>query len=402
MKKLKVLISPAHYYFTDNKQVSEPRYSYCITRGVAKRVTHLDVIVGYASLSSSLPKNVKLISIYKRRSESPAVELIKYLMFYPLVCLKYLSLKRRYDVVHHMFPTSPHTVDPLLILVKLISPKTKIIIGPLQLLSTLGSPQDLSLMLVGKQTSSVFAPILPYVFNTFVKLAFPLSRLTYKTADVIVCNFQTIRRFYLKVFPEKRIEVIPTGVDGVVKKKILPKREGKITIISVGWLMVHKGQKYLLEALNLLVRKVPNARLILVGEGDLKEEYQKFVRKNKLEDKVLFTGRIPHDEVEKLYTSVDIYCLPSLIDTNPVVLMEAMSYGLPIVATDVGAVSEIVGDAGLIVKKKNSNQLYQALLALTKNRTLRLKMGNLGRERIINYYNWEEIGRKWVKLYETI
>src|SRR5207302_1310812 len=125
---------------------------------------------------------------YKNRSSSPAIELLKYIFFYPLVCLTYFRRAKKYDIVHHMFPTSVQTIDPLLMLIRIFSAKTKIIIGPLQLLSDLGSKQDLSVMLVGKQDNSLLTALLPAVYQFLIMVTAPLAKLTFQMTDIIVCN----------------------------------------------------------------------------------------------------------------------------------------------------------------------------------------------------------------------
>lgn len=399
-KEIKILISPAHYYFSD-KFGSEPGYAYSLVKYIGDKLPKLDVIVGSSDIIEPLPKNIKLITIFKARSKNPAVELLKYIFFYPLVCLKYLQLQTKYDVVHHMFPTSPKTVDPLLILVKLISPKTKIIIGPLQLLSELNSPEDLSVMLVGKQHKSLLTSLLPYLYTFLTVIMTPFAYVTFRTADTIVCNFHIIRKYYLGKY-NKPIYIIPTGVDPIKGNKLKKETTKYVTIICVGKLQHHKGQKYLLEAFQMLFKKSHNTKLILLGDGNLRKSYEKFVNKYKMQKYVNFVGHIPRNEVVKWYAKADIFCLPSLIDTNPVVVQEAMSLGIPIVASNVGAVSEIVDKSGLIVDKANSMALYVALNKLVEDKKLREEMGNVGYDRIKKYYTWDTIAKQWINLYESI
>jgi glycosyltransferase involved in cell wall biosynthesis len=397
---MRILISPAHYYFTD-KHVSEPRYAFCLVKYIGLKLKKLDVIVGINDTTEVLPPGIRIVSIYKSRNQNPVIEFAKYLLFYPLVCLTYFKLHTQYDIVHHLLPTSPHTVDPLLLLVKITSPKTKIIIGPLQMLSQIKSPQGLNLMLVGKSSNSFTTPILPYVFNGLVAIAKPLSRLCFSCADTIVCSFEIIKKHYQPNFPKQTIITMPFGVDPIKSQKVFLKKTD-ITIISVGYLMAHKGHQYLLEAFASLSQKYHRLKLVIIGEGELKDQYQKFIIEHKLQKRAILTGHLSHKQVEVWYDKASIFCLPSLLDTNPIVVMEAMSKSLPVVASNVGAVPEVVANAGLIVPMANSQKLSAALEKLVSSAPLRRTLGNNGLARIKKLYTWDVIADRWIKFYESL
>ncbi len=394
---LRILIAPAHFLFSD-KYGSEPGYSYSITKYLAERIENLDVIAGIVDLDKPLPANVRLISIYKSRGNHPLVGFIKYMFFLPLVFIKYLSLSKRYDIVHHMFPTSPHTIDPLIIFLKIFYPATKLVIGPLQLESQLNTPQDFSIMLIGQPKVTFISRLLRLVFKFALIITKPFSNLTFRCADTIVCNFEIIKSYYVNIHPANKIVVIPTGVDPFTRS-LLPRSKKDITIVSVGRLMPHKGHQYLLEAFSKLAFEYPNVKLVILGGGYLLSEYEKFVKSFNLEQRVIFTGHISRDKVDGWYQKSDIFCLPSLVDTNPVVVIEAMSYGLPVVATDVGAVGEIVDKSGIIVEKNNSEQIYKALKELIGNKQKIQIMGKSGIYRASHLYNWQAIAGQWINLY---
>jgi glycosyltransferase involved in cell wall biosynthesis len=399
---LKILIAPAHFLFSD-KYGSEPGYSYSITKYLADNMESLDVIAGIVDLEKPLPPNVRLISIYKTRGNHPLVGFLKYMFFMPLVFIKYLTLFKKYDLIHHMFPTSPHTIDPLFIFIKLFTPSTKLIIGPLQLESQLNTPQDFSIMLIGQPKVTLISYLLRYIFNFALVVTKPLSMWTFSCADRIVCNFNVIKSYYSNIHSPLKIEVIPTGVDPF-NRAYLPKPLSKktITIVSVGRLMPHKGHQYLLEAFSRLAPEAPQVNLVILGSGNLLTQYEQYVNSTGLTKRVIFTGHISRREVDLWYQKSDIFCLPSLVDTNPVVVIEAMSYGLPVVATDVGAVREIVSTSGIMVEKNNSNQIYLALKDLVDDRTKREQMGKSGLSRASHLYNWQAIAKQWTNLYSRI
>lgn len=395
---MKVLIAPAHYLFSD-KYGSEPLWSYQLSINIANKLNNLDVLVGVIDITNNkIPNNLKLIPIFKSRNNNVLLEFIKKLSFYPILFIMYLKLssKKDYEIVHHMLPLSIVTFNPALLYAKYIK-KQKVIIGPFQLPQQISTKQDISIILTGKETNIIVALGLFYMVKIIAFFMKPLAYLTFNCADVIVCNSEESRKYYSKIFPLKKIITIPTGIEIPRLENINNQNNKEIKILCVGQLSARKGQIYLLEAFKKLSKEYKNISLTLVGRGELQHEYQKYILDNKL--KATIIPGVPHEEIWKYYTSHSIFCLPSLSDPSPTVILEAMAYALPIVATNVGSVAEIVGDGGIIVKKEDPQQLYRALATLLKDKSVSKKKGDIGKSRIKDYYNWEIIAEKWVELY---
>ncbi|MGE0090015.1 MAG: glycosyltransferase family 4 protein [Bacteroidales bacterium] len=173
----------------------------------------------------------------------------------------------------------------------------------------------------------------------------------------------------LGVFPEA-IPFVPTHKTDL----------NTFTLGLLSWFVEKKGIKYLLQAfIELKNQAYSNIHLILAGDGPLKEEYLAFIEKNQLSDSIKYIGIIKGEEKRKFFQSLDAFILPSVaiendMDGIPVVLMEAVNYGLPIISTNISGIPEIcINDYnGLLINERDIDQIKKALTRLL-NPVLRQK-----------------------------
>ena len=134
-------------------------------------------------------------------------------------------------------------------------------------------------------------------------------------------------------------------------------------LLYVGTLIGRKGQPVLLEALSRLTGNGVGARLTLVGQGPERPELERLADRLGVSDRVTFTGGLDHDRVRQEYARADVFCLPSFAEGVPVVLMEAMASGLPVVSTRIAGIPELVedGEHGFVVRPGRADDLEQAL-----------------------------------------
>jgi colanic acid/amylovoran biosynthesis glycosyltransferase len=148
----------------------------------------------------------------------------------------------------------------------------------------------------------------------------------------------------------------------------------------MSWFVEKKGIDYLLKAMLMLKKEGYNEiKLMIAGDGPLKERYSTFVQKNNLNDSVELIGKFKGEQKRDFYNSIDAFILPSITLKNdqdgiPVVLMEAISYGLPIISTNISGIPEICINNfnGILIKEKDVNAIKQSILIL-KNTELRKK-----------------------------
>lgn len=238
-------------------------------------------------------------------------------------------------------------------------------------------------------------------------------------ADVVIAITPALKDYLVsnRGIPEHKITVVPNGVDTtrfvpVARNKDLETRygfEGKTIIGFVGSMVEYEGLDLLLEASKILFSKRDDFRVLLVGDGRCFEELKKQTLDYSLQEKVIFTGRVSHDEVEKYYSLIDITPFPrkgSLVCelTSPLKPFEAMAMEKCVVASNVAALSEIIKDrkTGMLFQKDNVNDLAKVLEYLLDNPEQRKELSKLGRHWVIEERDWDKQAQKIYNLYKLL
>ena len=213
------------------------------------------------------------------------------------------------------------------------------------------------------------------------------------------------RRYVNNTFPGE-YEIIPNGIDYKhfsADVAPLPQyQDGKLNILFVGRLEKRKGLRYLLEAYSKLKWELPDIRLIVVGPGNPDKESYRILSSHGLRD-VEFVGRASYGELPRYYASADIFCSPATgAESFGIVLLEAMSAGKPVVASDIEGFRGILtdGEQGLLVPKKDTDALANALGRLARDPELGRKLGGNG-NRLAKEYRWEVVAGRVEAYYNT-
>jgi glycosyltransferase involved in cell wall biosynthesis len=228
-------------------------------------------------------------------------------------------------------------------------------------------------------------------------------------ADKIVTNSEYTKQ-----------EIVSLGLDnqaifvcapGLNKDKLevvfnLVKEAEKPKIISVGHCIPRKGLIYLIEAFAKIEKR--GFTLHIIGKTDKDKTYYQMV-KNRIEElglsqSVFLHHRLDQEELNHLYSSAELFVLPSLKEGFGIVLLEAMYYGLPIITTNICAMPELVkdGENGLLVPAADSQALAEAMSKLIENSDLRKQMGERGRIQVTNSYQWEKTGAKVLSIVQSM
>lgn len=178
---------------------------------------------------------------------------------------------------------------------------------------------------------------------------------------------------------------------------------GKI-ILFVGNLYKVKGLHDLLEAFSGLAERYPDTQLVIVGDGPLRSELKKRAREKSIHDRVRFMGRRPYDEIPLWINASDIVTLSSLSEGLPSVVLEAMGCGKPMVATDVGGISEVLQHqkTGFLVPPRQPEELQRHIeILLMDNEGLNLDMGERAYTQA-GAFTWKRNAEQMLKLYEQV
>lgn len=172
--------------------------------------------------------------------------------------------------------------------------------------------------------------------------------------------------------------------------------------ITVGRLTEQKGQLVLLQAIRKVLDAGEKIQCIIVGQGEHREMLEIYASKLGVQNNVLFLGK--RDDIDRVLSVADIFCLPSYWEGMPNVVLEAMAMGLPVVATAVAGTTEVVveGETGFLIPPGDSEIMAERLLHLIRDPELRVRMGAAGRQRVLNVFSIEQMVAKTTDLYEEL
>jgi len=236
-----------------------------------------------------------------------------------------------------------------------------------------------------------------------------LNRYFNRRAEKVIVISSALEHFCIEfehVDPGK-IEVIRYGLDdfssklGVrdLREKLGYQPEG-ILFGIIARLTDQKGHIYLLKAFKKVNAKYPRAKLLIVGSGELSVKLEEMVSELNLNNQVKFTGR--REDTADIYHALDVFVHPSIWEGFGLVFLEAMSFSLPIVATRVSAIPEVVkdGETGILVSPKNITDLAEAMVWMIENPARRVKMGRLGKNRVDRVFPVDKMVDKIIAIYK--
>jgi glycosyltransferase involved in cell wall biosynthesis len=173
-------------------------------------------------------------------------------------------------------------------------------------------------------------------------------------------------------------------------------------VAVVGRLSPEKGQEYFLEAMTVVATAIPGVAALIVGEGQEEERLRARTDALGLGGVVRFVGY--RRDMDTVYPAVDLLVLPSLSEGLPMVALEAMARGIPVVATRVGGVPEVVedGHSGMLVPSADPRALARAVITLLLDPVRRRVMGGAGRERVARGFSIRARAERVLSLYEDV
>ena len=233
-----------------------------------------------------------------------------------------------------------------------------------------------------------------------------------------ICNFVSKKLFHLlnrkklirvigvsdfasqsfkNVFGADEIQTIYNPVDIAHFDLDISNEREEIVFTNVARFFPVKNHKLLIDAFEKLYRTNQNVRLELVGDGQEYENIKDYVSEKKLNDGVKFWGY--KADVAEILNHSDVFVLSSLSEAFPISVIEALAAGLPVVATNVGGLPELVQDNGILVESENVDAFYQAMEKLAQDKEMRKKMGACSKEMSKNF-SIDRILQQYEKVYD--
>ncbi len=230
-------------------------------------------------------------------------------------------------------------------------------------------------------------------------------------ADVVIAPGPSVAKALRAQGVTAPIAIVPTGVtipgaldeaQRTCHRLTLGLKAGAPLCLSVGRLAREKNQTFLLTAFALIRKRLPAARLVLVGEGDDRPRLEKLTRDLDLRESVRFVGAVPHERIGEYYLAADLFLFPSTSETQGLVVLEAMAAGLPVVAVTSDAAADLLGDgqAG-IMTREDATQFTERVGDLWGVPERRRAMAAAGR-RIAAGYAPDACASKLLDLYRNV
>ncbi|MEM3065813.1 MAG: glycosyltransferase family 4 protein [Nitrososphaerota archaeon] len=241
-----------------------------------------------------------------------------------------------------------------------------------------------------------------------VKFGRLLEKLAISTSDLIIALDYSLMP-YLRAMGARRIVVVPYGANREVFKrgdpmKVLKKLglDGKRIVVYAGGMEPYHGAQYLAKAAPIIKRKIPDAIVLFLGNGPLRNLMEKEVG-----DAGIFLGTVPYEELPDYFAAAEVAVAPPAPNSPYVTVLttkifDYIAAGKPVVATNVGGIKRAFSDAAIIVKPRDHVQLAEAIIQLLKDEQLRSKLEQNAIRLAEVTFNWEKLTKKFIAALKEI
>ncbi len=284
-------------------------------------------------------------------------------------------------------------------IVHIHSPLTPFIKTSLPLITTIHTP-----MLADTHSIEVnnLRSLIERLMGRFV--SYPIELKLLKRADMIttVANSVALELREYNINPNE-VTVIGNGVDEKRFTPIKNKTDDKY-ILYTGRLAYRKGLFDLIECGKYVCTKYSDVNFIIVGDGMLRDKLQIKVKNLGLENRFIFKGHVPKNELINFYQNATLHVIPSHYEGLPTVLLEAMSCGLPVIATAVSGNLDVIenGKNGLLIPPKSPKEMANAISTLLEDSSRRHDLGKAARKTIEEKFTWDIVSDRVLQCYELL
>ena len=244
----------------------------------------------------------------------------------------------------------------------------------------------------------------PKTIKWIARHVFPLSN------KILVFSKNDMKKIEM-LAPKEKIEILQNAVkvddftskDKSFKKDLSIPEHGEV-ILFLSRLIKEKGVYDLIESITTVVKNYKNVYFIIAGEGPERNRMEMICKEKGIEKEVRFTGHINNKNLLKAYSCADIFVLPTYSEAMPMVILEALAAGLPIITTPIGAIPDIIKDGinGFLIEPNSPKQLAEKILLLLHNKETKKRIGEANIQLAREEYDVKVILNKLEQLYLSI
>jgi glycosyltransferase involved in cell wall biosynthesis len=386
-----VVLAPAGYEVSP-EYGSDPERPWRLVEGLSRRGIRVTVVARRVTSQSQWSAGVTVRLLPGTMPATPMGRLLDRVRLYRYARRVALGELDRTDVlaVHHMAPCGPASPS---LLPRLPVP---FVYGPMPNLGAVASPEGWSLWLGTRQASSPQQAAGKLFGQAVTPVARALWRRTMNMADAVTVEA-------VANVPQERPDavVIPMGVDlELFSPASVTPVPGRI--VSVHALLPRKGTDVLIRAVARVKLQFPTVHAMIAGDGPELERLQQLSTELGVGASVTFLGRVPRQELPKLYQSAAAFCHAARTDTFPMAVLEAMACGIPVLASSAGAFAEMVGTAGLIHPVGSFDVLGDQIGEVLGHQLYRDQLSVAARERAVRVYSIDGMCESYLRLYTEL
>jgi glycosyltransferase involved in cell wall biosynthesis len=234
------------------------------------------------------------------------------------------------------------------------------------------------------------------------------------TADAIICEDNNLKSFLVsRGLDSEKITLIRNGIDlqsfhpgdPIEAKKNLELKDDQHIMLSIGSLNKTKNHALLISTFAEIAASKNTWHLYIIGEGEEQQNLEKQIIDSKLEQKITLLGLLDHNSISKWLKAADIFVLPSQKEGTPNVLLEAMACGLPVIASKVGGIPELIQDntEGLLFESGSKHDLKEKLIRLIQDKQLQKILAKNAKNKITSHFgSWKNQAEKLLALYDQL
>lgn len=348
---------------------------------------------------ADIPDQINFYYKNKKNGKNGILDFLAYQFLWQFPAYKVaakLHRKEKFDLIHHV------STNDFRFLGRLHKLKAPYIIGPIG--GAQETPKPLRYYVRNNKKKELLRTVLNHLFTSFPSYKKALN----SAAWVYVSNQETELFLRPKMKNPNKCEILTEiGYSGDLPPKEAKQGHKKETVfLWAGRMEYRKGLEFLFDVLDILpIEK--DWKVVLCGDGSLKEHYSEINEKKPYKNRVVFTGKVAYEEMKSLYSAADVFVFPSLRETTGTVIIEAMAHGLPVIALRQGGAQNIITEETGHLIAGQTRQEYilhfaQAMESCMVDSTKEIWDTDQIRQRVMDFYSWEAKVEKMNQVYHSV